>query len=106
MPFRTFKSDGTRAVWDTITHVKLTDDPAAEQHMSDVGRRIVKQIRKWANSEGIASIADIEPDFPSRQHTRRGTLGDMRYDLKQMANELHTGKLQQDKGLLELGSPD
>lgn len=101
MEFKAFTfGHGQRADWSSITHVRLTGRSAD----SPAGRRMLEHIRTvaWAKGHDVVSIAEIEPGCPVRQ-PGRGHRAAMLSDLRALANRRDSGRLSQDKGLLELG---
>lgn len=88
-----------RADWSRITHIRLRDDVRAD---TDQGQQVLDHIRARANGEGVASIANVERDFPARKKILDRISG-MRVDLRHMANDRDAGENELNKGLLELG---
>nr|WP_328824787.1 AAA family ATPase [Pseudomonas schmalbachii] len=80
------------------THVRVlgrSADTAKAQESLDF-------IAEHAGQDGVAAIADLEPQFPGRQRSK--TQQDaMRFDLRHFANSRESGNNPQDKGLIELG---
>jgi len=99
MTFRPIRLDhGERLRWSRVTHVRLTGRKADTEQ----GQQVLDHIAVRADDQGIATIAQIEPDFPARKKhlgARRG----MEIDLRYMANRRDAGIHEENKGLIELG---
>ena len=89
-----------RLKWEDVTHVRLKLNAPAD---TQAGGRILEHIRRSVDQNGIAEIAALAEGFPSvRSHKTK--LGAMRADLRHMANARRSGIMEENKGLLELGS--
>lgn len=88
---------GDRAPWSQITHVRLTgrDADTAEASVN------LQLMRRNADGDGVAVIADFQDEFKGRQKKETATLS-MQTDLRHFSGKRTDGN-PQNKGLLELG---
>ena len=88
-----------RAPWDRITHVRLLSQYKPD---TQAGERMIAHIRRNVNKNGVADLKDVIRDFPCLRKSLN-PLESTRTDLRHMANDRHSGKSTENKGLIELG---
>jgi len=89
-----------RVHWAGITHVRLK--PGAKGDTA-AGRKILNYISTFIDADGVAEIAKFQDGFPAVR-THRTKLRSMQADLRHMANARDSGSMEENKGILEIGS--
>ena len=89
-----------RIDWLGVTHVRLKPDAKAD---TPAAARILEHIGRTASTDGIASVQDLEPSFPSVRKLASPRQS-MRANLRHLGNLRNAGEREQDKGLIELGT--
>jgi hypothetical protein len=89
-----------RIDWSSVTHVRLKSNAKAD---TPAGARILEHIGRVASPDGVASIPDLEPNFPNVRELKSPRQS-MRANLRHFGNLRSAGEREENKGLIELGT--